>query len=93
MSANDIEIEFHKENDILHVLKKKTNLKKVVNVEVRAGMVFRIHVDTKEVVGLVLHHVSHKAPRLLLLSNYELMEEFEDRLKLLNDYHEAEQRV
>ena len=93
MSANDIEIEFDKENDIIHVLRKKTDLKKVVNIEVRAGLVFRIHVDTKEVMGLILHHVSHKAPRFLLLSNYELMEEFDDRLKLLNDYHEAEQRV
>ena len=93
MSANDIEIEFNKENDIIHVLKKKTNLKKVVNVEVRAGLVFKIHADSKEVVGFILHHVSHKAPRFLLLSHYELMEEFDDRLKLLNDYHEAEQRV
>ena len=93
MGAADIDLEFDRENDIIYVIKKGVDKKKVTSIEARAGIVFKIHIKTKEVVGLIFHHVSFKAPRLCRLSDYELMEEFEDRLRLLNDYHEAEQRA
>jgi len=92
MSANDINIKFDKDNDILYTLKKTANKKDITNVEARAGFVFRFDVNTKEVVGFIIHNVSQRMP-WLIREEYYIMEELDNMLQMVNDYRAVESKV
>ena len=94
MSANDVTINFDRDNDILYAIKKTADKKNITNVEARSGFVFRFDATTKEVVGFIIHNVSQKMPWISKLEEeYYLMEEIDNGLQLVNDYRSVESKV
>ena len=89
MTANEINISWDKDNDILYVLKFGVNEDLISNTQVNSNIVIRSIKDkekhTNEIVGFIIDDFSVVCPEWKDSETYHLMEEFDDIIKVLND--------
>lgn len=85
MTAQEVRISRDTENDILYVLKNGINPKTVSNIPLNADLTLRVLKDTHEVVGFTIDEFLKVCPEWKERKDYELMEEFDEILNVLND--------
>lgn len=85
MTAQDVKISRDMENDVLYVLKNGVNPKSVTNIPVTADVTLRVIKQTREVVGFTIDEFSKVCPEWKDQQEYQLMEEFDQILDVVND--------
>jgi hypothetical protein len=84
MSANDIIINKDVENDVLYVMRVGFGNISTRNISANADVTLRLNHVSSKVVGLTIEDFSKVLPRLKDLSDYRLMEEFDNIIEFLN---------
>lgn len=85
MTAYDINISKDKDNDVLYVLKSGVDSSSTKNFPVNANLVVRFRDNSDEIIGFTIDEFSSVCADWINKSIYELMEEFDCILKVLND--------
>lgn len=89
MTANEFNISWDKDNDVVRVLKFGIAEEAVSNIQVNSDIVMRVVKNpedhTKEVVGFIIDDFSVVCSEWKDSDTYHLMEEFDDIIKVLND--------
>ena len=85
MTAQEININRDREHDILYVIKSNLDQGTITNIPVSADVVLRLHQRNKEIVGFIIDDFSITFPVWKDWKDYQLMEEFDRILKVLND--------
>ena len=85
MTAQDMKVSRDMENDVLYALKNGVDPKIVSNIPLSADLTLRVLKDTHEVVGFTIDEFSKVCPEWKERKDYELMEEFDDILNVVND--------
>lgn len=84
MTANDMQISRDNEHDILYVIKMGADPKTTTNVIVSADVTLRRN-KAGEVVGFIIDDFSIVCPEWKDYAEYQLMEEFDHIMNVLND--------
>lgn len=84
MSTRDIDINIDFDNDVLYVIKNNIDRANTMNIALTADFVARIDRKTRKVVGFTVEDFSGFFPDLKDRKEYELMEDFEIALEVLN---------
>src|SRR3990167_279153 len=86
MTGQDIRINRGMENDVIYVLKRcEQDTKSITNIIVSPNITMRNNRQTRKIVGFILHAFSTTCAEWKDLKPYELMEEFDRVLQVLND--------
>ena len=87
MGANDVELNFDRENDDIFVVKKLANREKMSSIVVNPDVV--LLVEDKVVVGFQIDDFSKVIPHMQGLTDYHLMEAFDGFIDLMNQAEKA----
>jgi hypothetical protein len=85
MTAQDIRISRDYDNDVLYVLKNGVDLSVISNIIISENITVRMIKGTHDVVGFTIDEFSNVCPEWKDQKEYELMEDFDEILDLLND--------
>ena len=86
MTAQDIKVNRDLENDVLYVLKScEQDTKAVTNLIINPNITMRLNRQKKQIVGFTIHSFSTTCAEWNDLKPYQLMEEFDRILQVLND--------
>jgi len=84
MTAQEIRINRDTDHDILYVIKDSAADKPTTNIPINADIVMRVD-RNREIVGFIIDDFSMVCPAWKELTPYELMEEFDRIIKVLNE--------
>ena len=86
MTAQEIKVNRDLENDVLYVLKScEQDTKAVTNLIINPNITMRINRQKKQIVGFTIHSFSTTCAEWNDLKPYQLMEEFNRVLQMLNN--------
>ena len=85
MTARDVRISRDYENDVLYVIKNGVDLSSISNIIISENITVRVIKKTHDVVGFTIDEFSTVCPEWKDQKDYELMEDFDEILDLLND--------
>ncbi len=85
MTAQEIKISRDYDNDVLHVLKNGIDSRVVTNTIISEYITIRFLLETREVVGFTIDEFSKVCPEWKDQKEYELMEDFDEILHVVND--------
>ena len=84
-APHEIRVSRDYENDVLYVLKNGVEMKNVSNIIIDEYMTLRVMNNVREFVGFTIDEFSQVCPEWKEKKDYELMEEFNEILEVLND--------